>query len=216
MPSGIAYKYTTEEDQWLRQNIPGRTSYQVMELFEQHFGYKITKLRADKFRDKFNIRSGIKTQWGHGQVNMFVPPKGYHAPGSEKGWFKNGSQPKNTMPIGSIKFGKDGYQYKKIAFVKPSRFGWKLVHHILWEEHHGQVPKGHVVVFKNQNIQDIRIENLELITRADHARMCQMKLYSDDETITETGINIAKVVTVMGKKKRQLKEQKDGRKKQVN
>lgn len=216
MPSGIAYTYTEEEFEWLRDNIPGLNIYEVMEAFKRHFGYEITKLRADKFRDKFNVRSGIKTQWGQGQKNTFVPPKGYHAPGSEKGWFKEGHLPKNTMQIGDIKYGKDGYKYMKVKFTKPSRFGWKLVHHLEWEKHNGPIPEGHVVVFKNQDINDIRIENLELITRAEHARMCQMKLYSDDETITETGINIAKVVTVMGKKKRQLKEQKDGRKKQVN
>ncbi|MFH2116741.1 MAG: HNH endonuclease signature motif containing protein [Bacillota bacterium] len=216
MPRGIAYKYTEEEFQWLKDNIPGRKIYQVIELFKKHFGYEITKLRADKFRDKYNVRSGIKTQWGHGQKNTFVPPKGYHAPGSEKGWFKKGNLPKNTMQLGDIKYGKDGYKYIKVKFTKPSRFGWKLVHHLEWESHYGPIPEGHVVVFKNQNINDIRIENLELITRADHARMCQMKLYSDDEEITATGINIAKVVTVMGKKNKLLKERKRRNEKQTN
>ena len=42
---------------------------------------------------------------------------------------------------------------------------WRGVHLLLWEEHHGSVPPGHAVVFKNGNKADIRIENLELITR---------------------------------------------------
>jgi hypothetical protein len=216
MPRGIAYTYTDEEFEWLRDNIPGLNIYEVMEAFKRHFGYEISKLKADKFRDKFNVRSGIKTQWGNGQKNTFVPPKGYHAPGSEKGWFKEGSLPKNTMQLGDIKIGKDGYKYMKVKFTKPSRFGWKLVHHLEWEKHHGLIPKGHVVVFKNQDINDIRIENLEMISRADHARMCQMKLYSKDEEITASGINIARVSTVIGKKKRQLKEKIHAGKKQTS
>jgi len=41
---------------------------------------------------------------------------------------------------------------------------WVFVHRELWERHHGPIPRGHAVTFRNGDKQDIRIENLELLT----------------------------------------------------
>ncbi len=44
------------------------------------------------------------------------------------------------------------------------------MHVIVWEEHHGPVPKGHRVCFINGDKRDIRIGNLALISDADNMR----------------------------------------------
>lgn len=77
--------------------------------------------------------------------------------------FKPGNTPKNHMEVGTEVLRGDGYIWRKIA--EPNK--WKLVHRILWEEQNGPVPKGFIVSFKNKNQQDIRLENLYLISRSE-------------------------------------------------
>jgi len=65
--------------------------------------------------------------------------------------------------VGTEIWKDDGYLWRKIA--EPNK--WKQVHRILWEENKGPVPKGYIVSFKNKNRQDIRLDNLYLISRSE-------------------------------------------------
>lgn len=73
-------------------------------------------------------------------------------------------------PIGTERISKDGYLERKVNNDLPLQRRWRAVHLILWEQAHGSVPKGHAVVFKNGNKSDIRLANLDLITRAELMR----------------------------------------------
>jgi hypothetical protein len=86
--------------------------------------------------------------------------------------FKPGQLPHNTVPVGTEVIGVDGYLKRKISDSRQShaRFNWKFVHVLVWEEHHGPVPKGHRLSFKNGDKADIRIDNLELVTHVEHMR----------------------------------------------
>lgn len=66
--------------------------------------------------------------------------------------------------------------YKGIRYA-PERGGYlrstmrghrKLLHHVIWEEHHGPVPKGHVIRCINGDYTDCRIENLECMTLSEY------------------------------------------------
>lgn len=77
--------------------------------------------------------------------------------------FQAGHRPKNSLPVGTEIWKDDGYLWRKIA--EPNK--WKQVHRIIWEENNGPVPKGYIVSFKNKNRQDIRLDNLYLISRSE-------------------------------------------------
>ena len=114
-------------------------------------------LTGNEGRD-YRFKKGF-TPWNKGR-------KGLHFPGSEKGQFKKGSRPQTWVPIGSERVRDEGYLYRKISDDQvPARRNWRAVHSMLWEARRGPVPRGHAVVFRNGNRADIRIENLELITR---------------------------------------------------
>lgn len=68
-------------------------------------------------------------------------------------------------PIGTERTSKDGYLERKINDDLPLQRRWRAVHLIVWEASHGPLPTGHAVAFLNQDKTDIRLENLELITR---------------------------------------------------
>lgn len=77
------------------------------------------------------------------------------------------------LPVGTEVVDRDGYRKRKVrkdAAPNMSRFNWKFVHVLVWEEKHGPVPKGHAVVFRNRDKADIRADNLELVTRAELMR----------------------------------------------
>lgn len=52
----------------------------------------------------------------------------------------------------------------------PSHRRWKSVHSLIWEEAHGEIPPGHLVVFRDRNTKNIAIDNLELVSRAENMR----------------------------------------------
>lgn len=69
------------------------------------------------------------------------------------------------QPIGAERISKDGYLQRKISDDPVFYKRWRFVHIMLWESAHGPVPKGHAVAFKNKERTDIRLENLECISR---------------------------------------------------
>lgn len=50
--------------------------------------------------------------------------------------------------------------------------------------HNGVIPNGYVVRFKNGNTIDCRIDNLELVSRAEHATRCRWDPASEYTLIT--------------------------------
>lgn len=83
---------------------------------------------------------------------------------------RQGVAVKLYKPIGTERISKDGYLERKVNDGMPLQRRWRAVHLITWEAANGPLPKGHAVAFINKDRRDIRIENLELITRAELMR----------------------------------------------
>lgn len=126
---------------------------------------------ACRLRRGDNVGARSRFTPGHVPAN-----KGLRRPGWSPGrmgetQFKagvlNGVAAQRFKPIGSTRT-IDGYEYTKIAAVPgPWTRNWKHTHVLLWESAHGQLPTGHALVFRNGDRTDIRLDNLELITRAE-------------------------------------------------
>lgn len=103
-----------------------------------------------------------------------------HKPkGSERGWFKPGDMPRTWRPVGSVHRKRDGTWMRKVSDTRVKTVDWRPVHWLVWEEHNGPVPEGHIVIFKNHDHDDIRIENLECITRAENMWRNQYQRYPE-------------------------------------
>lgn len=83
--------------------------------------------------------------------------------------FKPGQLPPNHKPIGSERL-MDGYLQRKMTETGYPPRDWVPVHILLWQEHHGQVPAKHCVIFKDGIKSNIVIENLECLSRSDLMR----------------------------------------------
>lgn len=115
---------------------------------------------------------GAASRFRKGQV---PPNKGLRRPGWHRGrmqetQFKRGERSdvavKLWKPIGTERISKDGYLERKINNDLPLQRRWRAVHLIIWEAAHGPLPMGHAIVFKNGDKADIRLDNMECITRA--------------------------------------------------
>lgn len=97
----------------------------------------------------------------------------YQAGGrSRETQFKPGQKPLQTMPVGSYRVTHDGTLQMKVNDDPGPPFKrWRSVTELVWIEHNGPVPDGHVVVFKDgcrtADPEQITIDRVECITRAE-------------------------------------------------
>ena len=122
-----------------------------------------------------NVGMDGRFKAGHTPANKGV--KGISHPGMIPTQFKPGRTPHNWLPIGSERLSKEGYLQRKMTDTGyPPRY-WVSVHTLLWREHHGDVPDGHVIVFKDCNKKIIEIGNLECVSRTDMMRRNSLHNY---------------------------------------
>ncbi len=122
----------------------------------------------------------IAGQFKPGQQPWNAGRKGWQAGGrSADTRFNTGDLPPNTLPIGTYRIiteknGKQHLEQKLREVPGAAHKRWTPVSRIVWELVHGPVPKGQIVVFSPGKstilLEEITIEKLECITRAEHAR----------------------------------------------
>lgn len=87
--------------------------------------------------------------------------------------FKDGHRPPTWVPVGTERLtgptheASRGPRYLKRKVAEPNH--WALVHHLVWEQHNGPIPSGHVVVFHDGDTTNTSIQNLRCITRTNLA-----------------------------------------------
>ncbi|MDF5811770.1 Uncharacterised protein [Pseudomonas aeruginosa] len=124
--------------------------------------------------------------------------KGLPARGrSSETQFKKGQKPHTWLPVGSTRVSADGYLQRKISDTGYPPRDWKSIHILLWEEHVGPIPTGHCVCFKDNNKQNVVIDNLELITRAERMRRNSIHRYPPE---------LKSAIRVISKLKRTIQE----------
>lgn len=77
--------------------------------------------------------------------------------------FKPGNKPGNIKKVGAERIDHEGYTYVKLADAD-----WVLKHRHVWEQVNGPVLANHVVIFKDNNMHNFDINNLQMISQADN------------------------------------------------
>lgn len=71
--------------------------------------------------------------------------------------------------LGALRVTTDGTLLIK-ATPGQGRHTWQIMARFCWEQAHGAIPPGHVIRARNGDQHDTRIENLEMLTRAENQR----------------------------------------------
>jgi hypothetical protein len=174
--------WTEEERQILDQLYPNTPTQEIA----RRLGRKITAVYAaaaarglKKTKDFMREFHAVRLQGpnGAGVASRFKPQQtpwnkgiSYQPTGrTSENWFSPGNRPHTWVPVGTYRVNADGYLDRKIR-ENANQGNWERVHRLVWIEHHGPIPPGRIVVFRDGlrtvKLEEITIDRLELLTRS--------------------------------------------------
>jgi|GEM_PF-798588 len=205
-------KYTAEQVEYFNMIVPGNSHAKIAEMFNERFpDIPMTVAQVKSTISNRGLRTGRSGYYkkGHEPFNKGKRMRDYVSVDAmsrmEKTMFKPGCPPVNHRQIGSVRINSEGYEYIKVA--EPNV--WIASHWFIWERANGPVPKNHVVVFADGDKQNITLDNLILVSRAQHAVMCRMGLYSSSADLTRSGLALADLTIAVSAKQGAYASQKE-------
>ena len=200
--------WTAQTDDWLRSlypDTPNRTIAKMLCCSYLAVKNRATTLGLKKDPGYMASKPGCfrpgQTSWNKG---LSYQPGGRIA----ENQFKPGHKPQTWVPVGTEAVDKDGYLKLKVSDDRtvPSRYNWKFVHVMKWEEYHGQpVPPKHVVRLKDGNKRNFARENLALVSMAENAILNKFfAMKNPPEGGFDVLLNLARIKLATTKRKREI------------
>ncbi len=198
--------YSTRNKKILfEKNVAGCLNQELAELVNEKFGLQITARQMNTHKKNHGLVSGLDRRFGEGHTPANKGTKGLYNVGGNKTSFKEGQRPLNYKPVGSERIDEDGYTLIKVSDYGPWHKRWKHKHKVIWEEKHGPIPKGHAIIFADQNKRNIDLDNFILITRSQLALMNRNGLIRNNADLTRTGVIMADLLKRIGERKQGIK-----------
>jgi len=190
--------WTTSEEKRLDSLYAATPMSKLVEIFERpksaiygkakELGLKrsaefLASEHSGRLRSDDNPGVASRFQKGHRAWNKGTP---FVAGGrSKETQFSSGRLPHNHVPVGTEVMATDGYLKVKIA--EPNT--WEWTHRRNWEATNGPIAKGSLLVFRDGDHTNCKVENLELITRAELMRRNTIHRYPEElkTTIRQLG-----------------------------
>lgn len=170
-------RWTEQDDAVMRAEYPGADTAELAARFGRtvHSVTSRAKTLGVKKSREFLRREGMRllatglgNRFKKGNVPWTKGRTGFQAGGrSAQTQFKKRHLPHNHKPVGATRV-KLGYLQRKVTDTGNTLRDWKFVHLMLWEAHHGPVPDGYMLRFRDGNPMHIDITNLELISRREN------------------------------------------------
>lgn len=191
---------------FIRDNAKGIGNAELTERVNKHFGTSFTIRQIRTIKNHCGVRSGLTGYFKKGSIpknkGKEMSKEQYET--CKKNFFKKGHETYNKLPIGSERLFKGEYIYVKVDDQINTKLNvnWKPKHHIVWEQHYGKVPKGHVVIFLDRNKLNFDINNLMCVNKKELLEMSRKKLIFEDKDLTKVGYAIAKLNVATHEKKK--------------
>ena len=186
---------------FIRSNYKGVGPAKMTAMVNQEFDTTYSRSQITAYYKNHNLNSGLTGQFPKGHVPQNKGKKGVCSPGCEKGHFKKGHTPHNKYPIGTIVDKGDGYLWKKIG---EGARDWKQLHILNWEEANGPVPDDCYIIFRDGDRTNCELENLVMVTKAEHAVMNKHGLRPESPEYMDSAILIAKIKIASRKRKKEV------------
>lgn len=74
-------------------------------------------------------------------------------------------------PLPFVEFNGRRYTMRTIGYYGATTGARSFLHRDVWEHHHGLIPPGYDIHHRDGDKTNNALENLELLTKADHARL---------------------------------------------
>lgn len=203
----MRHKWSEKEDRWLTKNVKGITLKELTKRYNKKFNMKLSESAIANRKNKLNLHSGItggqfqkgQISWNKGKTwDEYMPKESQER--SRKTTFKKGNIPPNHREIGSERLDSDGYILVKIQDGKGHK-NWTLKHRLIWKSMYGNIPTGYKIMFADGNKRNFDINNLILVSDAEELIMNQNKFVKDNSDLTKVGLNIARIINKVNKRK---------------
>lgn len=181
--------YTPEQIDYIRSVASERTSQEITDLFNKKFGENRGMRAIRSVMSRYGIRNnmqGYATRFEKGHQAWNKGKEGLQL-GGEEGWFPKGHT-MHCIPVGSERV-EQGVVKVKIA--EPNV--WKLKHRHLWEEHYGEIPDGHVILFKDNDWMNVTIDNLFMTPHTALTSISRRKIDTEHEEIRPSLFKLAEL-----------------------
>lgn len=191
---GTTVKYPAGSIEYIKEIAPGRTSKEIAELVNAHFGSgTMTPSQVAAFKKNHKITSGVDTRFKPGQECINRLEKGKYYPGCEKTWFRKGNKPANEVPVGSTSKTTDGYHIIKVKDRGTQRERWEFLHRHIYRNQIGEIPPGYMVGFRDGNFDNLDPENLFIFTNEENLEINRTGGRNKCPELVDTQINIARL-----------------------
>lgn len=200
-------KWKPHEIELLKQHYADSSIHELMQMlnktsgaiYNQAYFNNLKKSAAyeekRRFQDIQNLRKNTTKRFQKGQTPWNKNVKAYM--GANATSFKKGQLPHNTRNEGETRLDKEGYVLVKVAHKK-----WIRKHRLIWEQAHGEIPKGYVIRIKDGNKENYSLDNMELITMADNMRLNAIQRFPTE---------LKQTIRLLKKLKKKINEKQDSR-----
>ena len=168
--------WTIKEDEYLKQKYSDTCTYEIMSFLNRSYGsvvgraYSLGLKKSKSYKrllvSEKMLEAGMKTRFKKGELSWNAGLKGVMV--SNSGSFKKGNKPHNWKPLGSERITVDGYVEVKYKDERNATSNYELKHRLIWISQYGSIPPGYLVVFKDGDVMNFDLSNLELISKKDN------------------------------------------------
>lgn len=184
--SGIPY--TNEQCVWLVNNIDKYDSYsELASAFNSIFSQTRTSSSiSDKCIKQLKIHIGKNSgRFGKKRTNYsryLIGDEVWKSTGGGYWWIK-----------------VDNKYHKGTTTMEDYSENWKPKHIWLWEQFNGELPKDKIIIFLDNDHNNVTIDNLYMVDRGIHAVMCKNRWYTSVAENTLTAIKYCELWNVLHK-----------------
>lgn len=198
------HKYTEAEQAFMAEFVPGHSYKEIAEAFTEKFGWEISVNQINAYIGNHHLNTGRTGYFPKGHIpqnkGKRMAPEVYKK--CAPTMFRKGHKPQNHRPVGSERITRDGYIEIKVA--EPNR--WKLKHRVVWESVNGPIPKGYIIIFRDNDKTNTDISNLLMIKRGTHAVLNHTDLHEYSGDFKDTAIKIAELKIATSKARKGVRK----------
>lgn len=175
--------------------VPSHSLQEIADILSVRFGRPVTYGMLRGIMKRRGILTGRTGQFepgvSHGKGRTLSDETREKIRGT---WFKKGGVAHNKVPVGTEVF-RAGYMLVKVKdgpdLDQWDR--WVAKHRLVWEQAHGPIPEGMMVIFLDGNTRNCELSNLALVSKEENGILNAKKLRSQNAQATKMAITVAKL-----------------------
>mgnify|MGYP004446889717 FL=1 len=193
------HRWSKEDKECLLEISLGKSYKEIVEIMKEKFDYDFSIEQVRGAIQRYKLDTGLTGQFEKGNIPWNKGTKGLMKRNS--GCFAKGHECPYARPLGSERVDTEGY-----TLVKVDKRNWKLKHRIIWEEHNGEIPADHYILFLDRNKQNFDINNLAMVSRREMLMINRYNLLKEDAEVSKSGVMLARLLSKIAELKREGKD----------